>query len=749
MLPNDILLQGRYRIIEQIGRGGMGAVYRAIDTRLQATVALKQTMVEGEPLRKAFEREAQILASLHHPILPHVSDHFVEERGQFLVMEYIPGDDLGTLLQHRDRPFAVDDVFRWADQLLDALDYLHTRTPQIIHRDIKPQNLKLTDRNEVVLLDFGLAKGSSVQTRVTSTGSIFGYTPYYAPLEQIHGTGTDGRSDLYALAATLYHLLTTRTPIDAVTRAAAKVNDESDPLVPITELNPLVSPAVAAVLHQALQQRANQRPASAVAMRTLLREAIVLASRPPLTVPTIVHGSSADATVVHAPMARQSSTAPTTPFYEGAVSNENASGQTRAPGGRRRGIWFAVGVPMLLLGATAAAFALRAVNLAAVLPPTAQASSVAVVATALPPATSTPEPTLDVLKAAEATFTMQTTTAQAFANLVGTAGLQTATALAAASQTSLALTPSSTPAPTNAPTNTPEPTRAPTATPKTAPSANTPKPAPATNTPPPATHTPAPAVAPSGAILSTGNGELFRATVDIAQIAAEQGNGGSCIAGKVLSAEGSPFSGFGLQIDNRGNPREPNKNNETGTYRLCGLAAGEWGVAIYAAGGVDIPGSEQAAHQVRVRLSGTPGEIFYINFRATPGFKPLPPTPTPVTSPYDGNWSGTVTGKTEGGSRDYTGSFRMEVRNGAVYRISTDGASCIFDHYPNFPKGTPINGNSFFAGGQVFHPQDSSTAGIGINIGGTFTSANRVSGTINATQGGGSCISGSWSAAKQ
>lgn len=85
MLPNNIILQNRYQIIEQIGRGGMGAVYKAIDTRLQATVALKQTMVEGEPLRKAFEREAQMLASLHHPILPHVSDHFIEEQGQFLV----------------------------------------------------------------------------------------------------------------------------------------------------------------------------------------------------------------------------------------------------------------------------------------------------------------------------------------------------------------------------------------------------------------------------------------------------------------------------------------------------------------------------------------------------------------------------------------------------------------------------------------------------------------------------------------
>src|SRR5215212_7904804 len=119
MLPNNTLIQGRYQIIEQIGRGGMGAVYKAIDTRLRTTVALKQMLVEGEPLRKAFEREAQLLASLRHPTLPRVSDHFIDEQGQFLVMEYIPGEDLGEMLERRKRPFDVADVLRWAHQLLD------------------------------------------------------------------------------------------------------------------------------------------------------------------------------------------------------------------------------------------------------------------------------------------------------------------------------------------------------------------------------------------------------------------------------------------------------------------------------------------------------------------------------------------------------------------------------------------------------------------------------------------------------
>ena len=126
----------------------------------------------------------------------------------------------------------------WADQLLDALDYLHTQDPQIVHRDIKPQNLKLTSRGQIILLDFGLAKGQAGEiSRVTTAASIFGYTPNYAPLEQIQGLGTDTRSDLYSLGATLYHLMTGVKPPDALTRAAALVNGQPDPLLKPSEAN--------------------------------------------------------------------------------------------------------------------------------------------------------------------------------------------------------------------------------------------------------------------------------------------------------------------------------------------------------------------------------------------------------------------------------------------------------------------------------------------------------------------------------
>ena len=134
----------------------MGAVYEAIDQRLDTTVALKETLFADERLRKQFEREARLLARLHHPALPRVSDHFSEDDGQFLVMQFIPGDDLSEMMNRKRGPFPADQVLTWAGQLLDALDYLHTQEPQIIHRDIKPQNLKLTSRGQIILLDFGL-----------------------------------------------------------------------------------------------------------------------------------------------------------------------------------------------------------------------------------------------------------------------------------------------------------------------------------------------------------------------------------------------------------------------------------------------------------------------------------------------------------------------------------------------------------------------------------------------------------------
>ena len=272
MLTPETVLQSRYRVVRQLGQGGMGAVYEAVDERLDSTIALKETFFADERLRKQFEREARLLARMHHPALPRVSDHFAEGEGQFLVMHFIDGDDLAAMSAKRGGPFPTDQVLTWADQLLDALDYLHTQEPQIIHRDIKPQNLKLTPRGQIILLDFGLAKGQPGEvSRVTTTASIFGYTPNYAPLEQIQGLGTDARSDLYALAATLYHLLTGVKPPDALTRAAAIVNGQPDPLKPAHEVNSSVPAQTAVVLQKAMAQNRDQRYASAAEMRKALQ----------------------------------------------------------------------------------------------------------------------------------------------------------------------------------------------------------------------------------------------------------------------------------------------------------------------------------------------------------------------------------------------------------------------------------------------------------------------------------------------
>ena len=272
MLTPDTILQGRYRIVRQLGQGGMGAVYEAIDSRLDTTVALKETLFTEERLRKQFEREARLLARLHHPALPRVSDHFSEGDGQFLVMQFIPGDDLSEMMARKRGPFPADQVLTWADQLLDALDYLHTQDPQIVHRDIKPQNLKLTSRGQIILLDFGLAKGQGGDISRVTAASIFGYTPNYAPLEQIQGLGTDTRSDLYSLGATLYHLMTGVKPPDALTRAAALVNGQPDPLTPASVANPSIARDVDEVLGKAMAQNRDQRYANAADMRKALHE---------------------------------------------------------------------------------------------------------------------------------------------------------------------------------------------------------------------------------------------------------------------------------------------------------------------------------------------------------------------------------------------------------------------------------------------------------------------------------------------
>jgi len=271
------MIQNRYLVVHLIGKGGMGEVYLAVDQRLGSAIALKRTFfADNETLGNAFEREAKILARLRHPVLPKVSDHFSENGDQYLVMEHISGDDLSKRLESAKKPFPVSWVMFWADQLLDALSYLHSHEPPIIHRDIKPQNLKLTDENHIILLDFGLSKDSSGQTvasRPGASASLVGYTPHFASMEQIRGTGTDARSDIYSLSATLYQLMTNTIPADALSRADAMLSDQKDPIIPLSDVNPEISPAVSNVILKGLEVSKDKRFGTAAEMQKALRTA--------------------------------------------------------------------------------------------------------------------------------------------------------------------------------------------------------------------------------------------------------------------------------------------------------------------------------------------------------------------------------------------------------------------------------------------------------------------------------------------
>ncbi|HEY0607066.1 MAG TPA: protein kinase [Herpetosiphonaceae bacterium] len=274
-LELNTLIYDRYRIVRLIGQGGFGAVYEALDIRLNRRVAIKRLLRVGERLSKQFEREAQLLANLIHPALPRVTDHFTDTAGQFLVMDYIAGPDLAAQLYERDAPFPLDQVLQWTEQLLEVLVYLHDHDPPIVHRDIKPTNLKLTARGNIMLLDFGLAKGFAGQQKPsTLESSILAYTKGFAPPEQVEGRGTEPRSDLYGLAATIYCLLTNQVPPEAVLRLLADARQRPDPLALAHEVNPAIPVEVSAVLHHALALEPSDRPATAKAMQDALLAAV-------------------------------------------------------------------------------------------------------------------------------------------------------------------------------------------------------------------------------------------------------------------------------------------------------------------------------------------------------------------------------------------------------------------------------------------------------------------------------------------
>ena len=285
------ILRSRYRIIEMVGEGGMGGVYRAEDLRLEGRqCAVKEIWLEMEPTDSArsqaheqFYREASILARLDHPNLPKVSDYFTEGEREFLVMDFVPGRDLKDLMDEARREgktLPEKQVLSWAAQLCDALNHLHSQDPPVLHRDIKPANIKLTPGGTIKLVDFGLVKLMVPDDATTITIVQGRGTVQYTPLEQYGGdTGhTDARSDIYSLGATLYHLLTNQPPLDAKQRFL-----RPRALASPRKLNPSLSLRTdRAVLH-ALAMHPEQRPASVAQLRS---ELLGSAPLPPLNATT-------------------------------------------------------------------------------------------------------------------------------------------------------------------------------------------------------------------------------------------------------------------------------------------------------------------------------------------------------------------------------------------------------------------------------------------------------------------------------
>ena len=245
-------LHERYRIESILGQGGMGAVYRAIDVNLGVPVAVKENLFTTEEYARQFWREATILAGVRHPHLPRVTDHFVvENEGQYLVMDFILGEDLRQMLE-RGGPIAEQRLLPWSLQICDALAYLHSRRPPIVHRDVKPGNIKITPDGRAMLVDFGLAK--VIEDSASTTVGAKAMTPGFSPPEQ-YGTGrTDTRSDVYSLGATLYAALTVAIPEDAVERMLGRAR-----LTPIQKRNPRVSTSMAKAVEKALEIKPEER----------------------------------------------------------------------------------------------------------------------------------------------------------------------------------------------------------------------------------------------------------------------------------------------------------------------------------------------------------------------------------------------------------------------------------------------------------------------------------------------------------
>jgi len=293
-LPVGAVLKNRYRILRLVGGGGMAWVYQVEELppgsgKLWALKELRpqtQDRVEQAAARGLFEQEARLLRELNHINIPTIADFFEEGGRACLVMEFIWGESLEKRLQAANAPLLERDVLYWAIQLCDALHYLHTRQPPIIFRDMKPSNAMVTNTGLVKLIDFGIARTYKAGKKRDTVA--MGSENYAAP-EQWGKGQTDARSDLYALGATIYHLLANMAPTPAFL--------PSEPL-PLGNYNDAVSPKTVTIVEKAMARDPERRFQSALEMRQALLDAlpgpyvppVVLAPQPAQAAPQPVPG---------------------------------------------------------------------------------------------------------------------------------------------------------------------------------------------------------------------------------------------------------------------------------------------------------------------------------------------------------------------------------------------------------------------------------------------------------------------------
>ena len=304
---DEVLHQGRYRVTRRIGQNCTGEIYEAYDNALETNVVLKENLVKlkkvmtlsrRQALKDSFANEAKILTEIRHESFQQVQGYFSDIDRMYLVMETVDGNCLNELPERGENSFSVSDAMDWTEQLLDALNFLHAQNPPIIYGNLKPQNVKLIGDGKIKILASGIAGTSRIKPDTFANQNFDTANLHFLPLEQIWERldpasqkvilndydeksekilkqPPDARSDIYALGATVYYLLTGQLPIDALERSIDILDGKPDPLPSANQINPTVPPEISEVLLKALEIRRENRFDSALIMRQVLRTAFV------------------------------------------------------------------------------------------------------------------------------------------------------------------------------------------------------------------------------------------------------------------------------------------------------------------------------------------------------------------------------------------------------------------------------------------------------------------------------------------